>query len=51
MPGTTTPNVALNKQAAAAPLEGQIPYSEIPVDGTPATGGKAELDMRLKMDA
>lgn len=50
-PGTTTYDPAINKAAAAAPLEGQIPYEQIPVTATPATGGKAELDMRLKMDA
>ena len=51
MPGTTEPNVALNKSAAAAPLEGQIPYEQIPVTMEPATGGVAELKMRMAMDA
>ena len=36
---------ALNAQAAASPLAGQIPYSQVPVTMQPHTGGAAEMKM------
>lgn len=40
---------AINAQAAASPLAGQIPYSQVPVSMQPHTGGAAEMKMLQSM--